>query len=201
MTAPSPSAWTRKIWNRYMYSDEEDIFLFKKLANGDKTALEILYRKYYGLMMNYGLKICSDKDIVKDCIQDVFVRIFGNVRISNGKRLLPRAYLLASLRNALFDSLSRNSRIDSIDMLDFSVSIDEGRLAELLKNDDEQLSKSIALVKYISALSTRSKMALYLKFICGFSHKEIALALGIKEQSSMNLISRILAALKEKISK
>ena len=152
-------------------------------------------------MMNYGLKICSDKDIVKDCIQDVFVRIFGNVRISNGKRLLPRAYLLASLRNALFDSLSRNSRIDSIDMLDFSVSIDEGRLAELLKNDDEQLSKSIALVKYISALSTRSKMALYLKFICGFSHKEIALALGIKEQSSMNLISRILAALKEKISK
>lgn len=182
-----------------MQSDKVDIFIFGKLIRGDKTALEILYRKYYGLMLNYGMKLCQNKEIVQDCIQDVYIKIFNNKNVRCDNLPSPRSYLLVALRNTLYDVLSKKLKMDSIEEMDFSVYEEDDRLADFFEGDDEQLAKVSAILQYIYGLGAKNKMALYLKFIKGFSHKEIASVLGMKEQSSMNLISRTIIAIREKI--
>lgn len=49
-------------------SEMDDIVLWGLLIKGDQKALEILYQRYYSLLLNYGLRCSTDKELVKDCI-------------------------------------------------------------------------------------------------------------------------------------
>ncbi len=43
---------------------------------GDDQAYSWIYTHYIQVLYNYGLQITPDSEIVKDCIQDVFVKIY-----------------------------------------------------------------------------------------------------------------------------
>lgn len=58
--------------DRNNWTDES---LWELLLKRDIEVLEILYRRHYDLLLNYGLKIYPDKELVKDCIQDLFRQI------------------------------------------------------------------------------------------------------------------------------
>ena len=81
-----------------------DIELWKLVLKGDSSALSMLYCRYYELMLNFGLKYSPDVDLVKDCIQDVFVKICSSRRLSDLSYV--KSYLLASMRNVLIDRMS-----------------------------------------------------------------------------------------------
>ena len=58
----------------------DDLELWNLMLKGYKKPLELLYRKYYELLLNYGLKVKCDEDLVKDAIQDLFVKLCnGNI--------------------------------------------------------------------------------------------------------------------------
>ena len=48
---------------------------FKK---GDKNAFAELYRQNSASLISYGLKICSDEELLKDAIQDLFVELWNS---------------------------------------------------------------------------------------------------------------------------
>ena len=56
----------------------EDIQLWKQLLEGDRNAFSELFRKYYRPLLNYGLKLIPQEELVKDSIQELFFVIFGN---------------------------------------------------------------------------------------------------------------------------
>ena len=45
------------------------------MLKGDTKPLEVLYKRHYELLLNFGLKYVSDEEFVKDCIQDLFVKL------------------------------------------------------------------------------------------------------------------------------
>lgn len=53
------------------YYKMEDIALWNLMLKGDMMSLEVLYRRHYELLLNYGLKYCTDEEMVKDAIQDL----------------------------------------------------------------------------------------------------------------------------------
>lgn len=63
-------------------SEMDDIALWGLLIKGDQKALEILYQRYYSLLLNYGLRCSTDKELVKDCIQDLFISLYQNTHIN-----------------------------------------------------------------------------------------------------------------------
>lgn len=54
---------------------EESIFI-KKLKQGDEIAYKILYTKYYQWLCNYIFKLCENKKISEDIVQDMLMNFY-----------------------------------------------------------------------------------------------------------------------------
>lgn len=93
------------------YFQMDDRALWSELRSGSLIALEVIYRRYYSLLLNYGMKCTPDDDMVRDCIQELFVKLAKSSNLSDTE--YPRSYLLKSLRNMINDkSTSARSQVE-----------------------------------------------------------------------------------------
>ena len=53
-----------------------DIELWTRILKGDKVAFEELYHRYYSPLFGYALRLNFDEETIKDCLQDMFVKIY-----------------------------------------------------------------------------------------------------------------------------
>lgn len=167
------------------------------LLNGTdrRMALSVLYQRHYELLYNYGMKCCGNEELVKDCIQDVFVKLH------QGKVLAPevtvRAYLLRAFHNAFLDQQQVNGRYQDV-FLEDDLQIPDSKdfFEDTFALSDEDIRYAKMLRDAIQSLSPNQKRLLYLHYVRKLSYKEIADAMGISVQSSMNLNNRALTKLK-----
>lgn len=178
-----------KDWNNW--TDES---LWELLLKRDIEVLEILYRRHYDLLLNYGLKIYPDKELVKDCIQDLFVKLHLSRKLSNTQCV--KTYLLKALRNLLVDKLSSIKETEDMEKVSFNLTIDNSTLSALFQKNDEELNLSKQLLKAYHQLPVNQREAIYLRYIKGLPYKEIAEILDIAPQSSINLVQRALTKLR-----
>ncbi|MCX4258232.1 MAG: sigma-70 family RNA polymerase sigma factor [Muribaculaceae bacterium] len=171
-----------------------DIELWKLVLKGDSSALSMLYCRYYELMLNFGLKYSPDVDLVKDCIQDVFVKICSSRRLSDLSYV--KSYLLASMRNVLIDRMSALKAEENIEEYGFCLDVDDTALERLFRHDDDKLRLSRRLLYAYRMLPKNQREVLYLRYVKGLSHKEVAAVLEINPQSSMNQVYRALERLR-----
>lgn len=177
----------------------DDTKLWQRLINGEKDIIEIFYRKYYDLLLNYGLKCCPDKELVKDCIQDIFVKMHKSSQLQPTEYV--RAYLMKSLRNLIADKLAQVKRKTNIDDLLFCLETDDESLSRLFEKNDKDIQLSRQLLEMYNKLPKNQRIIIYLRYIKGLSHKEIAEIMDINRQSSMNLINRALESMRKHFSK
>ena len=178
-----------KEWNNW--TDES---LRELLLNRNVEILEILYRRYYDLLLNYGLKIYPDKELVKDCIQDLFVKLHLSRKLSN--TICVKTYLLKALRNLLTDKLSSIKETEDVEKVCFNLTIDNFALSALFKQNDEELKLSRQLLNAYHQLPANQREAIYLRYVKGLPYREMAEVLDIAPQSSINLVSRALTKLR-----
>lgn len=177
------------------YQHRSDKELWNLLLNGNKQVLETLYRRYYDLLFNYGVKIYPDAELVKDCIQDVVVKLHTSARLNTTQ--LVKSYLLKSLKNILYDRLATIKDTANIEEYTFQLKIEDSMLQKLFDKNDADFLLGKKLIKAYSSLSANQKQIIYLRYIKELSYKEIAEILDITPQSSMNLLSRTLTKLRE----
>ncbi|MGQ7868246.1 RNA polymerase sigma factor [Sunxiuqinia sp. sy24] len=163
-------------------------------VNGQKQILEVIYTKYYDHLLNYGLKLYPDTDFIKDCIQDLFVKLYSSKNIKPTMHV--RSYLLKSIRNILIDKLAKQKLLVSENDISFHMPVDEEDLEKKFGGNDEEVLMLKKLLHSYDQLSDKQKQILYFRYIQELSHKEIAEILDINEQSSMNSSSRALSKLR-----
>ena len=83
---------------------EENLWLL--CLNGDRDAFKEMYCRFYSLLYYYGLKLVSDKELVKDCIQDIFIKIIQN-HSTLSPTLNVKGYLIKTLRNKIIDTIEK----------------------------------------------------------------------------------------------
>lgn len=81
---------------------------------GDDDAYASLYEEYVQDLYQYGLCFTSDTELVKDCIQDLFVYLYAN-RSHLEISCQVKTYLLVSLKHNICRSLLRSQKYDSIE--------------------------------------------------------------------------------------
>ncbi len=168
--------------------------LWAAFVQGGEGAFQGLYHYYYPLLYRYGRRFTADHEMVKDCIQDLFLK-FHNKRNRLSVPDSPTAYLLSALRNLIFNNLQRGSRFSpqaAAEEYNFGVelSIEEAIIHEQLSQGQaEQLKKSL------DQLTRRQKEAVYLKFYSNLSYQEIAAVMAIQYQSAVNLIHEAIKTL------
>jgi len=152
---------------------------------------------YYDLLFNYGLKYCSDEELVRDSIQDLFVNLHKSKNLKYTDYV--KAYFMKALRNILFDKLAQKKNKISIEENTFNFSIDDQGLEQLFDKNDKDISLSKQILETYKGLPKNQKMIIYLRYIRGLSYKEIAKIMEINVQSSMNLANRALTNMRKQI--
>ena len=174
-------------------SDER---LWERVKDGDRQAFSELYSLYIRDLLRYGYRINLNQEQVQDAAQDIFVNIWNQ-----RARLRPvqsvRFYLYRSLRNRLI-RLSMSDRLEPTS----DGAIEEALLvgqtdaeAPFIAQEDEQ-SIFTQLHTALLQLPVRQQEAIQLRYYHSFSTEEIALLMGVNEQSVRNLIHRALQKLR-----
>ncbi len=166
-----------------------DLHIWQSFLQGDKSSFERLMELHYKSLFNFGSKYSSNAEMVKDCIQELFVGVW-NRRLHLSSNVNPRAYLIASLRRGLHRKIQSENRLlkyrdnlDASDYFDFELSIEE----KIIDNEEiRHLAKKIFEV--VSRLPKRQKEVIYLKFFQHLSRDEIADIMGNNPQTVSNLL-------------
>ena len=177
-------------------SDEQVWRLFRE---GNRLAFEEMYSRYHPVLSAYGMRLTGDSDLVADAVQNLFVKLIRNCR--NLKQTdNVKYYLLSAIRHRIFDEYQKihpSVPLESGEAF-FTYSPDTPEAA-FGDADDERMEKTARLEKLLEHLSSRQKEILYLYYVKGLSHQQIAEMLGINRQSSKNLLFRTVSRLKNSL--
>lgn len=171
--------------------------LWDEFLGGDLKALEQIFYTYYEDMYGYGLKLSTRPELTKDCIHELFVRLWER-RESLSKVNSVKAYLLASLRRSLLKKIKKKRKYfnddkepkEAASQIHFSPEV-------ILIQEELKAEKLESLYKALDQLPIRQKEVLYLKYFNGMSYDEIEEILPIKYQSIKNHVYRAISKLRE----
>jgi RNA polymerase sigma-70 factor (ECF subfamily) len=179
-----------------LMGDEAIWCSFKK---GDKQAYAVLYQRYFKILYRYSLRISGDRELVKDCIHDLFITIWKN-RDNLSQPNSVKAYLLSAIQRKLKRQTIRlRSRQHDIDGL--TTPLLTGCKEDEMIEDQLELEQKHIVNKALNALTKREREAIYLKFYSNLSYKEVAEVMAIRVDSIYNLISKSIETLHGELNK
>lgn len=166
---------------------------------GDKHAYAVLYDAYFKQLYRYGLKISADANLVKDCIQELFIKLW-RTRENLGQPVSTKSYLFESLRRTMLKELAKKQYQIQENLPEdyhFEVSLpEEIRLIDLQVTEERMKQLERALQK----LTKRQRDAIHLKFYGQLSYEEIAEIMELNIRSVYNLVSKALEVLYQEIN-
>jgi RNA polymerase sigma factor (sigma-70 family) len=175
--------------------DNESRIQWSRFVSGDNRAYDWLYNKYIRSLYRYGLHFTSDGEAVKDCIHDIFTRLYKNRRHlavpSNVK-----VYLFVSLKNSLLRYLHNNYMYEHEEMEDASFLLEPTVEDEYIDNEQFIRQKEI-IERMLSVISPRQKEIIYYRFIQELQWDEICKLMDLNYQSAQNLLQRALRKIRE----
>lgn len=171
-----------------------DEVLWRSCREGEQAAFKELYCRNYSLLYNYGTKLVSDRELVKDCIQDVFIKLIQNHRnISETANV--KGYLIKSLRNKLYDVFEKEKEMEDISLYEETFAADE-LFSHLSFDETETDIRAKHLMEVFTQLPSHQQEIIYLYFVNELKHEDIAGIMDINYQSSKNLLFRALSKLR-----
>lgn len=177
--------------------DSDEAQCWQQFRKGNQEALASLFITYYDRLYRYGFRLYGDEDAVKDCIQELFLKLWRK-RESVGEIRELTPYLYKSLRRCIIDFLRagpghfRLWQDEDDARLEICFSHEEFLISEQI--DTEQRSK---LTRALNKLTKRQREAIHLRYFDGFEPGQIALIMGLTEQSVYNLLYRSVQSLRE----
>ena len=174
-----------------------DELLWNSFKKGNELALSMLYNKYVHLLYNYGMHTSRDHDMVLDCLQELFLRLWQKRdTVSNISAV--KSYLFKAFRRILIHqvierrkSLQRSQENTSFE---FTPSIESSLIEDELKA--EQI---IRLRRCIQSLTNGQREVIFLKFFNELTYREIADITETQLDSVYNLVSKTIEILRRKL--
>lgn len=170
--------------------------LWDRFLSGDKDAYSCIYKKYVQILFSYGLQFTSDRELIKDCIQDVFEKLHNN-----RDKLKPtdnlKVYLFVILKNSLINVLKKEATyFQHIDKIDHPHT-EEVTAIDKLEEKEEQANTKKKIENIFSLLTSRQKEIMYYRFVEELEIKQIATLMDMNYQSVLNVIQRSLKKIRE----
>ncbi|MDR1782795.1 MAG: sigma-70 family RNA polymerase sigma factor [Dysgonamonadaceae bacterium] len=167
----------------------DDRLLWERFLEGDDKAYAVLYKKYVDALYSYGIKFTPDKGLVKDCIHDVFVKIY-----SHKKHLKPienvKLYLYVALKNTLFNYFNEKRHFHDIDTVIEPVFNVDYLYDDFIFTEEEEQENSRNISRLLESLTPRQKEVIYYRYVEGMDLNMIRELMKMNYQSVLNLIQR-----------
>lgn len=171
-----------------------DANTWERFKHGQETAFTLLYQEYAPVMFQYGCKLSQDRDLVKDCLQMVFLNIWKNKdHLPNPPSVLH--YLLKALRNEIFKKTKDQSRFASFSD-DTPLAVTNSIEAEWIALQTEE-SRQEKIKDILKRLPPRQKEVIFLKYYQNLSYEEMAAIMGIGQDSVYKLTYKAIEKLQQ----
>jgi len=177
------------------YQDLSDPELVSLLKKGQEEAFTILYQRHWAIIYQQVYRILRDDDECRDVIQEVFSSLWlKREQLADNTNL--GAYLYIQGRNRVFSLIAKNRvRSDYLNSItQFMEKVD--RNATDLLEEKEIFAR---VEQEINRLPPRMREIFILSREEGRSHKEIADALGLSEQTVKKQVHNALKIIKPKL--
>ena len=163
--------------------------LYESFQNYESFYVEV-YQQMFQSLFSYGMQICGNRELVKDCIQELFSELWKNQRtLTKIKSIKP--YLLKCHKRKIRRELGKGKRLFVEGSFEFEIS-QEAKIIQ----DQQYHKKQYLLNKTLKSLTNRQREAIYLKFYNNLPYKDVAQVLNIKTKATYKLITRALSSLK-----
>lgn len=170
--------------------------LITQFCEGNDEAFAKLYDLYIQTLHSYGTKMTQDEELVKDCIHDVFVKVYVK---RNEKSNINNfaSYLVISLKNRLLDEFRRKafSSEDAAEDYENLCSVNDVERDFVTQEDQHLLSEQISGL--MEHLTRRQRQAITLYYIEQRKYNEICNIMHMNYHSVRNLMHRGMVKLRE----
>jgi len=171
--------------------------VWNRFRSGDRYAFSEIYEEFADVLFAYGSKITHDRELLKDCIQDLFYNLHAyNIHLQHPEYL--EFYLFRSLKNDIIRKVRKNFNEASL--------TDEGMFQfdlkfQLEQDSNEGESDEIrieALRKILLKIDPQKRELLFLKFSTGLNYSEIGELVGMNPDAVKKQVYRTIDSLRDK---
>ena len=163
-----------------------------KAKQGDRRAQKAIYDALSGKMFAVCLRYMSDRQSAEDVLQEGFVSLFAKLDTFSGLGSFV-GWARKIFVNAALMSLRKNDVLKDSTDVDTAWNVSSEAPSAVQQIGYKELSKMI------SELPTGFRTVFNMYVVEGYSHAEIAAALGISEATSRSQLLRARAMLQSKI--
>lgn len=175
----------------------DEIHVWDQFRLGDQNAFTTLYQYFVQPLYAYSLGVTNDKELIKDCLHDLFVELWKN-HATLGPTTSVKFYLMASIKRKIIRNMETSMKHfnhHSNYMKDF---VEEEMSQEsLLIRHEEEVVANKQLTKCMNLLSKRQREAISLRFFHNMDTDQISNSMRINPQSVYNLIFGALRVMKD----
>jgi len=168
--------------------------IWEKFKNGERLAFTYVYSKNIQALYNFGCQFTSDKELVKDCLHDLFVKLR-----KPGKQteiLSIKSYLYKCLYRELIKRLSKSQLIQNPDIEENLTQV-EFSPEHILINQQAHEINTQKLNKALKGLSNKQRQALMFFYYEDMTYKEIAEIFDMSQvKSARKLVYRAIDKLR-----
>lgn len=182
------------------YYLEDDLSLWNKFTSGDDAVYNYIYSKYAKILFVQGLQFTGNKELVRDLIHDLFVKIYKN-RATLKPVLNIRLYLFVALKNSIITESKKNlfsfSELDDqAEYLSENTTIEDKLINKETEDETTRLIETI-----FSLLTSRQKEVINYRLIQNLSMDEICTLMDMNYQSVQNLLQRSIKKIRDYFKK
>ena len=170
--------------------------LLTEFSKGSDAAFAELYEMYVQPLYTYGLRMTHNEELLKDCIQEVFLKVYSKRSEQTDIKNFA-SYLVISMKNRLLDAFRHQSFCS-----DNEVECYAGRAADcdveqgylLIEDELMQFQQVAALMQ---CLTPRQREAITLYYLEGRKYPEVCERMQMNYHSVRNLMHRGMLKLRE----
>lgn len=170
--------------------------IWHNFKQGSEEAYAYMYNTYFFILFNYGRQFCSSRDLIKDCIQDLFVELWEK-RERLGDTDAIKYYLFKCLRRKITKKLPKHHFIAvdkemiASDAFPMVLPLEYHMIEELKEKEKVQ-----RLRQAVNALSVKQREVIFLTFYENLTQQQVALVLSVEIKTVRNLLWKSIKALR-----
>lgn len=166
--------------------------------DGRKEAFADIYNNHFTILYEYGMRLCYNTEMVKDCIQDLFVKLWIN-RENLKQTNAIKPYLYTALRSVILNKLDQDARLYKREDHALKLNAFEMHytIEDSLIQKDEQAERNKQILKALNNLTPRQKESIFLRYYLGLEYAEIASIMQISVKASYKIIARAITVMRK----
>ncbi len=173
---------------------------WNNMIKGDKEAFIATYHNNYRALFSYGFSLTADRELTKDCIQELFLEIWNTRSTLNSKVENTQSYLFTWLRRKISRKHSRLVKEKSYERSGEASDSKESCYEELLIAFQQTEEQKEQLSRALSTLTKKQLEIIRLKFFENLSYAAISEKTSLTTRTVYNIIYESINRLRESMA-